>query len=184
MKEDLKVNALIVAVSGVAWVAAFWLQEHFLSLFNHAPGIDFVFIPSGVRLIAILVGGIWAVVGIALGGLFLTGPEFHTMQPGIIVLVAACGGLCTYFALRASLWATGVDWGLKRLTPLRLPFICLGVALGSAVLHNVLFGLLGLTAWPGFLNNTVAMAAGDFVGTLLAVLVVFLALRTFRRTGG
>ncbi|PZF78476.1 hypothetical protein DK847_01270 [Aestuariivirga litoralis] len=184
MTENLKVNVLIVAVSGVAWVSAFALQERFLSLFSHAPGIDLVFIPSGVRLIAILIGGIWAVVGIGLGGLVLTGREFHTMQPGIIALVAACGGLFPYLALRASLWATGVDWGLRKLTAVRLPLICLGVALGSSVLHNVLFGLLGLEAWPSFSSNTTAMAAGDFIGTLLAVLVVFLALRILRRRSG
>lgn len=181
LKERWKVSAVIVACSAVAWVGAFLIHERFLSVFSHAPGIDLVFIPSGVRLIAIMIGGIWAVVGVSLGSLFLTGPEFHTMHPGSILAIAACSGLCPYLALRASLRATGVDVGLRQLTAGRLPVISLGVAVGSSLLHNLLFSLLGLEQWSGFTDNVLAMATGDFLGILLAVVAAFLILRSYRR---
>lgn len=182
MKENWRVHGIIIVLSGIAWVGSFAIHSRFLHFLEHAPGIDHAFIPSGVRMIAILIGGIWAVLGICLGSLFLTGAEFQTAQNGIILAVAACSGLCPYIALRLSLRVTGVQSSLGNLTPLRLPLISLGVALGSAVLHNLLFSALGLEPWSDFVDHAVAMTTGDFVGILLAVVIAFLILRATRRT--
>lgn len=181
LKERWKIPAVVVACSAVTWIGAFMIHERFLSVFKHAPGIDLVFFPSGFRLIAIMVGGIWAAVGVSLGSLFLAGPEFQTMQPGIIVAIAACSGLCPYLALRASLRVTGVDTGLTQLSAGRLPVISLGVALGSSLLHNLLFSILGIQPWSGFTDHVLAMATGDFLGILLAVVAAFLILRSSRK---
>ena len=181
LKEVWKIPAIIVVCSAVAWTGAFMINERFLSVFNHSPGIDLVFFPSGVRLLAIMIGGIWGAVGVSLGSLFLTGPEFQTMQAGTILAISACSRLCPYLALRASLRASGVDAGLTQLSPGLLPVISLGVALGSSLLHNVLFGLLGLEQWSGFTDQVLAMATGDFLGILLAVIAAFLLLRSYRR---
>lgn len=183
MKESWKVNAAVVVFSGLAWALAFALHDHFLKFLAHAPGIDLVFIPSGIRLIALLVGGIWAALGISLGALLFTGPEFGTMQPGIILAVAACAGFCPYLALLASLRMTGVDAGLGNLRPLHLPLVSLGVALGSSLLHNLLFSTLGLAPWPDFADHVLAMASGDFLGIFLAVAIAYLSLRILRRRG-
>lgn len=180
MQEKWRVRALIVALSAVAWTGSFLLNERFVPFFAHAPGIDLVFVPSGVRLLAILIGGIWAVIGVTIGSMFLAGAEFATIQPAVILAIALCSGLCPYAALRGSLRMTGVDSVLSNLTAGRLPLICLGVALGSAVLHNLIYSALGLESWPHFSDNVLAMATGDFLGTLLAVILAFLALRFFR----
>lgn len=182
MKENWEVHGLIVVLSAVVWVGSFAIHDHFLSFLEHAPGIDIVFIPSGVRMIAILIGGIWAVLGVGVGSLFLTATEFKTVHLGTILAVAAGSGLFPYIALRLSLRATGVQPSLENLTPARLPLVSLGVAIGSAVLHNLLFRSLGLETWSSFAEHVVAMATGDFVGILLAVIIAFLVLRATRRT--
>ena len=181
LMEKWKVSTLIVACSAVAWVGAFMIHSSFLPFVSHSPGIDLVFIPSGVRLLAIMIGGIWAAVGVSLGSLFLTGPEFQTMHVITILAIAACSGFCPYLALRVSLRATGVDASLKQLSPGLLPVISLGVAVGSSLQHNLLFSLLGLEQWSGFMDHVLAMAIGDFVGILLAVVAAFLILRSSRR---
>jgi hypothetical protein len=181
LKESWKINGLIVVLSALAWAGSFLLHQHYLHFLNRAPGIDLIFIPSGVRLIAIMIGGFWAAVGVCIGSLFLTGPEFHTAQAGVILAIAACSGFCPYLALRGSLWATGAGQGLAQLSAPKLPLIGLGVAVGSSVLHNLLFSVLGLEPWNTFAANASAMVAGDFVGTLLAVVIVFLMLRLYRK---
>jgi hypothetical protein len=103
------------------------------------------------------------------------------MQAGTILAIAACSGFCPYLALRVSLRATGVDAGLTQLSAGLLPVISLGVAVGSSLQHNLLFSLLGLEQWSGFTDHVLAMATGDFLGILLAVVVVFLILRTSRK---
>ena len=64
---------------------------------------------------------------------------------------------------------------------LHVDVVGLGVAVGSSLLHNLLFSMLGLNTWQAFPGNVLAMATGDFVGSLLAVVIVFLILRIYRR---
>jgi hypothetical protein len=47
----------------------------------------------------------------------------------------------------------------------------------------VLFSALGLKPWLDLSENSLAMAAGDFIGILLAVAIVFVILRLVRRSG-
>lgn len=181
VKEGWKVNGFIFVIAGLVWVGSFVLDRHFLPYFDHAPGIDLVFVPSGVRLIAVMAGGIWAALGVSFGSLFLAGREFDTGNIGNILAIAAGSGLFPYVALRAALRATGVDASLTKLTALKLPFIGLGVAIGSSVLHNLLFCALGIKPWGSLPSNVTTMATGDFTGTLLAVVIVYVILRFVRR---
>ena len=179
---NFKIKGLIFILSALVWVGSYLLDGHFLQFPWHTPGIDIVFIPSGVRLIAIMIGGVWAALGVCVGSLFLVGSVFQTAQPWVILSVAAGSGLFPYAALRASLWATSVDKSLAELSAIKLPLISLGVAVGSSILHNVLFSALGLKPWQDLAENSLAMVAGDFIGILLAVVIVFVILRLIRRS--
>ena len=181
MKEQWKVNGLVFFVAGFAWVGFYLLNRRLLPYFEHAPGIDLIFIPSGVRMIAVMAGGIWAALGVSVGSLFLVGNELQTSQTGSIVAIAAGSGLFPYLALRVALRLTAVDARLSNLTPAKLPVISLGVAIGSSLLHNLLFCVLGTKPWEQFAANVTTMATGDFAGTLLAVVIVFAILRFVRR---
>ncbi len=180
---NFKIKGLIFVLSALVCVGSYLLDGHFLKLLPHTPGIDLVFIPSGMRLIVIMIGGIWAALGVCVGSLFLVGSVFQTAQLLVVLSVAAGSGLFPYAALRASLWATGVDKSLAELSAIKLPLISLGVAVGSSILHNVLFSALGLKPWQDLAENSLAMAAGDFIGILLAVVIVFVILRLIRRSG-
>lgn len=178
---NLHIKGLIIVVSAVAWVGAFLLHGYSLPIFSHMPGIDLLFLPSGVRILVIMIGGIWAVAGVCLGSLFLAGPEFNTGHPWGILAIAAGSGLYPYAALRISLLMAGIDKDLENLSAVKLPLISLGVAVGSSVLHNVAFSLLGVSPWSDFGKNVAAMATGDFVGILIAVLIVCVLLRFYRK---
>jgi hypothetical protein len=121
------------------------------------------------------------VVGVCLGSLFLTGAEFHDLHPSVVLAVSAGAGLFPYLALRAMMRIVGVETGLGNLAAVHLPFISLGVALGSSVLHNLLFCALGLAPWQAFDDHVLAMATGDFLGILLAMVIVLLFLRFVRQ---
>jgi hypothetical protein len=181
LKDSWKINGLIAALSGAVWVISVVAHNHFLGFLAHAPGIDMLFLPSGMRLIALMIGGGWAAAGISAGSLLLTGAEFHTMNAGVILAIAACGGFCPYAALRLSMRLVGVEPGLANLQAGHLPFIGLGVAVGSSILHNLLFSAMGLEPWRSFGDHLLAMTAGDFLGIMLAVVIVFVFLRLVRR---
>jgi len=146
----------------------------------HAPGIDIVFIPSGIRLIMLMIGGSAAAVEVSIGSLFLAGPEFGISNVWVIAIVALCTGLCPYVALLATQRLLGVSRNLENIRPVHLPLIALGVAAGSAVLHNLLFWALRIEGTADLPGHTLAMATGDFTGSLVAVAIVFGLLRLRR----
>jgi len=53
--------------------------------------------------------------------------------------------------------------------PPHLPWICLGTAVGSSVLHNAYFYAIAPIPLETLLVNTLAMIAGDFLGSLVVV---------------
>ena len=71
MHENFKIKGFIFGFSALVWVGSYLLDSHFLQFPLHTPGIDIVFIPSGVRLMVIMIGGIWAALGVCVGSLFL-----------------------------------------------------------------------------------------------------------------
>lgn len=179
----MKFNGLIAICAALIWVAVVVAHNILLPVMAHSPGIDVVFIPSGVRLVLLMVGGPWAAVGVALGSLFLIGPEFGTGSPSEIAVIALCTGFCPYLALLATQRLFGISANLGNLKAVHLPIIALGVGIGSSLLHNLLFLALGRTQLPRFPGDVMGMVAGDFTGSLLAVGLLCLVVRLRRAAG-
>ena len=179
--ETLKINALIVVVSALMWVVAFKVHSIALPTTAHAAGIDLIFIPSGIRFFALLIGGVWAAVGVSLGSLLLAGNEFNIHSLAKIGAISAMSGFGPYVSLLVSQRLLRIDSSLGNLFTRHLPLLAFGTAAGSAILHNVLFLGLGLETSGAFLQSTFAMAAGDFAGSLLVVILVIGVMRLYRR---
>ena len=181
MKDGFELKGFVALASAIAWTVSVQLHERFLPTLSYAPGIDYVYFPSGVRFIAILVGGLWAAIGVFVGSILLWGPEFGLTTWGPVLVLALCSGFAPYIALRATLNVLGVRDDLGNLRPAHLPLISLGGAAGSSLLHNLAFCALGLQPWRSFGTHFVALTMGDFAGIFLAVVVVFAVLRFYRK---
>ena len=182
MPSGLKTNLLILLVSAALWFGAYHLNGWLMSFAVHVPGISLIFLPSGIRLLALMTGGVWAAAGITLGAFLCMDSEFAStslMQASAISLAAGFGA---YFSLLATCRVLGISPHLANLMPVHLPLMALGTAIGSAALHNVLFSHFGMATWRQFIENLAAMAAGDFIGSLLAILLLMGGLRLYRKT--
>lgn len=174
-------NLLIILASAALWVGAYQANGWFMSFANQTPGISLLFVPSGLRLLALMVGGLPAAIGISIGALICVPFEFQGVGFGPALMIALVGGVGPYLALRAACRFAGIAPELGNLTPLHLPLIALCVAAGSAVLHNILFAALSINGWRDFGENFMAMMVGDFLGSLITVLLVLGAMRLLRR---
>ena len=181
LKDGMRLKAFIALASALAWTVSVLLHERFLPALSYAPGIDYVYFPSGIRFIAILVGGVWAAVGVSIGSVVLWGAEFGLTTWAPVLVLSLCSGFAPYLALRATLAVLGVNDDLGNLRPSHLPLISLGGALGSSLLHNLVFCALGLQPWGSFGIHLLALTMGDFAGIFLAVVAVFVVLRIYRR---
>ena len=133
------------------------------------PGINWVYLPAGMRLLCALLFAEAGAVGLLLAswaaGFFYYFPgEFERPFWGGLFATAA-----PYLVYRAAREAWGFDVSLRNLTPGRLLTMCLGCSVASPLLHHVYF------AWRGdadLLHSFVAMFVGDLNGTLIVLYAV------------
>lgn len=181
VKQRLVNGTIIVIASFVLWSGGKSLHEAYFPEAHFATGIDLFHIPSGIRLLLLLIGGAAAATGIALANLFFTGRDLGVHGSAHIMLAAFYTAFVTLLSLWLTLLVLGVDRDLKVLAPRHLPWICLGTAVGSSLFHNAYFHAIA-PGPPGTLFvNTLAMIVGDFLGSLVVVSLLWAGIWLSRR---
>jgi hypothetical protein len=169
---DLKKRALkhlgYVGITIIAFIGLNWINEVAFIQFEQSNGVNWVFLPAGVRLLATLLFGFAGFTGLLLASLYLNFHHF-VFQDHIRALsgaVAAAGG--PYLAyLFAKHW---FDLGprLKNLTAQRLLLTGVLCGLMSPGFHHAFIWVqTGLVDWTAL----IAMITGDIVGILIVLYV-------------
>ena len=166
-----------LAVAGL-FSMAFFLQVRLLASYDYLPGISLLFLPHGIRVLAVLIGR-----GLAVPGLFLGSLAVAWSLDGVLTAsewgFAAASALAPYVALRLVERIGRISLSIQLSIPRLLLFVLVS-ALCNALGHVVLFALegslnraLGGHAW-------LSMGLGDIGGGALCIGLVWVALKTIR----
>lgn len=129
-------------------------------------GINWIYLPAGVRLLAILLFAEAGAVGLLLAGLLVDFFWFFPDDPQralVGAIIAAAGPYGIYLAACRSY---GLQASLANLTPRRLLVLAVANGITGPLLHHLYF------AWRGqgdLVRSFIAMATGDLAGTLLVI---------------
>lgn len=161
----------------VLFTAMLALNELLFRWLEFAPGINWVYLPAGMRLLCTLLFGEAGALGLLLVS-WLVGFEFFF--PGdfdrafVGGILAALAPYLVYVV--AKRWF-GLDTSLRNLTPARLLALAVAYSLASPLLHHLWFAWRGQShLMPGF----IAMSVGDFLGTLIVLYSIRGALALLR----
>jgi hypothetical protein len=83
------------ATSGLLFILSFRLNQFFDDVFVYSAGISLLFLPAGVKLLAVLVGRLPAIVGLLIVGIYL-GAGIWPEQPLSSIVYFAFVSLMTY----------------------------------------------------------------------------------------
>ena len=163
--------ALMVIVSACLFVGFFQLNGWALAPFEYTPGVNWVFLPAGFRVLLVLILGLPGALGIVAGNLWLDHEQWMTGHAAPYFLAALVSGMGPW-AVRQWMVARGLlDKQLKDITLVRLVNFILVYAAVNAVFHQFIrwnfqisHSVPWVDIWPMFI--------GDVVGAL-AVLYVF-----------
>ena len=137
--------------------------------------VHWVFFPSGIRFILVLLALESGALGIALGGI-LWNLQDHPELGLYFALVTGCiAGFSPWLARKLSVRYLGLDHEFKVVSPKTLLKISVLFATLSALLHQIWFYSQGLT--EQFLISFGVNALSNWAGTLLVLLVFKLMLR-------
>jgi hypothetical protein len=163
----VKRNTLVVTATAIAYLALFELNSLLFSAFSFSTHVDWIFLPSGLRLVFILVFVEWGAVGVAIGSMLIT----YFMQSNGNLMESLGAGLISGFApllaRQLCIDFLKLDAGLRNLSTGSLLKISALFAICSSLLHQLWFTWLGQTTH--FIHSTVAMAVGDLLGTVIVL---------------
>jgi hypothetical protein len=160
-------NLLVVTTTALAYLALFQLNNFLFSSVSFSEGVDWVFLPSGLRLAFILVFVQWGALGVAIASMLLS---YFSQSDGGLVASLGTGmisGFAPLLARQVCLDLLKLDAGLRNLSAATLFKTSAVFAICSALLHQLWYTWLGHTA--SFIDSTVAMAVGDFLGTVIVL---------------
>lgn len=157
-----------VGITVIAFLALNWLNELLFIRLELSSGINWVFLPAGIRLLATLLFGFAGFVGLLLVGIYLNFQHFAFQDEARAVYGAVAGAGGPYLAyLFAKHW---FDLGprLRNLTAQRL--LITGILCGvtnPAFHHAFMWVQTGVVDWTGL----AVMITGDIIGILVVLYI-------------
>ncbi|BDU57567.1 hypothetical protein LMORI2_05490 [Limnohabitans sp. MORI2] len=176
---SLAMQAWLVLACGIAYFYAFQLNSYW---FNHwlefSPGANWIFIPSGLRLLFVLVLATTGAAGIAISSVAINysfgDPNAHVFNvvTGLISGAAPC--LARYLCITS----LHLDTQLSNLTSRTFLKVSVLFALVNALMHQTWYHWIGHT--HTFVSSTAVMALGDWLGTVLVLATASLFVRLYK----
>lgn len=178
-KLSIETQALIALVCGIVYFYAFQLNAFFFEWSEFARGVNWLFIPSGLRLLFVLVLAETGALGIMLGTAavnyaFGAPDDGHAFN----LITALISGGSPYLARFIAIHHFQLNTQLDGLTAKSFFKISVLFALTSSLLHQVWFSWTGKT--DNLIANTLVMAIGDWCGTVLVLASASLVIYTIK----
>lgn len=158
---------LTVALTGTAYLLLFVCNEHLLAFTRFADGVNWIYLPSGLRMTLVLVFGAPAALGIAWASTLLAAwPNGWDNGAQALVTGVVSGG-APLLALLLCRRALNLQADLSGLQARTLLLMAVIFALISAALHQAWYGWSSPA--PDRALQFAVMALGDLAGTVLVL---------------
>ena len=159
----------IAVISGILFSLSFRLNQFFDAQFVYSAGISLLFLPAGVKLLAVLVGRLPAIVGIMVVSVYL-GAGIWPDKAMTAVVYFAFVSLMTYpIAAFGVMHVFRIHKDLTNLRYHHIVWLSLAASVLNGVVHNLLYLTQDVTASEELWRKSAAMALGDFMGCFVVV---------------
>ena len=160
---------LLVLVSGVAFWGAYRLNTLTDDWSLYDQGINLIFLPAGIKHLAILLARGWGALGCGLALLVLSFEFWQGASPLQLLGYSVVSTLATWLGVVLSLRAFEVRNDLSNLRFWHLPIMDITTTGLHAVLVNFFFVLAAMRS-EHWISNVLAMMLGDYIGSLITLM--------------
>lgn len=170
---QLRLQALMVLATMVLFVAMLAINEWLFTRFEFARGINWIYLPAGIRLLSTLLFAEAGAVGLLLVSWLVSYFYFFRDDPARAFAGGILATLAPYAIYRVAQHEYGLLASLSNLTPKRLLVLIVAYSVASPLLHHIWFALQGQ---DNLVQGFLVMVAGDLTGTLLVIYTIKSAL--------
>jgi hypothetical protein len=180
---EVRCSDIATAVaSGLLFSLSFRLNQYFDEQFVYSAGISLLFLPAGVKLLAVLVGRLPAIVGLLIVGIYL-GAGIWPDKAMTSIVYFAIVSLMTYpIAAFGLMHLLHIQRDLSNLRYHHIVLLSLAASVLNGVVHNWLYLTQGVTTIEDLWQKSAAMAMGDFMGCFVVVALFHAATGVLRKT--
>lgn len=173
--SQLRMQFMMVLATIVLFLLMVAINEWLFKYAEFLPGISWIYLPAGIRLLSTLLFGGAGAIGLLIVSWLIS---FFYFFPDDFLRAFVGGIVATigpYVVYKFAQHAFGLHASLANLTPGRLLICIVACSLASPLLHHVWFALHGYD--QPLLHSFTVMFIGDLNGTLLVVYAVKIGLR-------
>ncbi|MFM7013026.1 MAG: hypothetical protein ACKO0Z_27465 [Betaproteobacteria bacterium] len=163
-KHQLEIAALIL-VSAVLYWLSYELQGWLFQFTEHVPGVNWFYLPAGLRVMLVLVAGLYGALGIFAATIVIDLLHMKDLNGVVLLLTAVASGFGAWVALWLMRWRGLIDAGLTRLTSTSLIQYALMYSLFNALFHQAVWwasrrdgAVFLVDVWPMFVGDLLGAA--------------------------
>ena len=167
-------------ISALAYTFLFYANQWLTSELVFSLGVNWIYLPAGLRLFLTLIFGLPGAIGIALASFFIS---YHGDFPSDLIICLGIGlasGFSPYLARVFVLSNVRLAPDLSDLNFQKLIFCILIYAFLSAGLHQWWFSTMALENTGG-VNHFSVMFIGDVLGSLLLISLIKYSLDVLKK---
>lgn len=161
----ISIKAIIAC--GLVYASLFYANDWLTAFLEVAPGVNWIYLPAGLRLFLVLIFGLSGAIGIAIASTLITLGRDLGNDITSIVGIGLISGFGPYLARLLVIRNLQINTDLSNLNIQMIAISVLVFALLSTGLHQLWFVLMGIPS--GSVSNALAMLIGDILGALLFI---------------
>jgi len=180
-KTGLHIQAALVLLCAMTYFYAYHLNMHWFSWSEFSHGTNWIYLPSGLRLLLVLVLPTAGALGITAASLVINytlTPDVHVVN--IVTALISAGA--PYLSRLTAVHFLKLNPLLTGLTSAAFFKLSVLFAIINATLHQTWFVMKGFS--DNWLQGTLVMGVGDWVGTVLVLAFASLMIKGFKLTQG
>mgnify|MGYP003334213223 CR=1 FL=1 len=179
IKNPILQRLLMVLASLALYFISLELTKLLPQLLIHDNWIYLVFLPAGSRLLSIMLFGIWGAIGDCIA-LFISAMNFLPEQQMIVWLTfATTSSLTSLIAIRLTMKQLKINLDLSNLQYWQIPALSVISNLAHAFVTQLTLSHFIQKHYEFYIRDSLAMALGDFLGTMLIIGAVTVGIKLF-----
>lgn len=176
--QRLTIGSLLIFICSLIYLGGFLLNMQLFHSMNFSEGVSWIFLPAGLRLLLVLIFGLYGAVGISIASILMGWQNFFADDHLTAILSGLISGFSPFVARSLILNKTRLSDSLNNLGPKSL-LICIFIfAVISPFFHQILFYINGYT--NNFGASLAVMIVGDLIGSLIVVYAAKLTIEVNR----
>ena len=167
-------------ISALSYTSLFYVNNWLTSELVFSLGVNWIYLPAGLRLFLTLIFGLPGAIGIVLASFLISylGEFPHNLT--LCLGIGLVSGFAPYLARFFVINNTELQADLGNLSLQKLISCIFIYALLSASFHQLWYGVEGLQN-TGTFNHFLVMFIGDVLGSILLIAVIKYGLDTLKR---